>query len=194
MAPAPRQPPKVPPRLLAAGVLVMAVGFGLPRLMTTSPAPAKPEPTAAAAPALPPDGPGLGASLVRLAVCLAVVCGLCVGAARLVAKPPPAPPKGMAVTAALPIDPRCTVYLVTAGDRRLLVGTDPAGVKAVVELPGPPPEAATPEPAAAAAEPVVVGPVKVPAPALAPTLRDDIAQLLDKLRHQSTAARAEQEV
>lgn len=183
MAPAPRPPLKVPPRLLAAGVLVVAVGFGLPRLLTTPAAPAKPEPTPAASPALPPDGPGLGAALARLAVCLAVVCGLCVGAARLVAKPPPAPPKGMAVTAALPIDPRCTVYLVTAGDRRLLVGTDPAGVKAVVELPGPPPELTTPEPVAevtATAEPVVVGPVKVPAP----DIRGDIAALLDKLRQQ----------
>lgn len=37
--------------------------------------------------------------------------------------------------ASLAIDPRCVVHLVRVGERRLLVGVDWAGVKAVTELP-----------------------------------------------------------
>ncbi|MBX9628679.1 MAG: flagellar biosynthetic protein FliO [Gemmataceae bacterium] len=181
--PAPPPARRVPPLLVGAGLLVIAGGFGLPRVLP-EPAPATPaDPASKAAPAPPADGPGLGASLGRLAVSLVVVCGLCVGVARLVAKKPTAPQKGMTIAAALTVDPRCSVYLVTAGDRRLLLGVDPAGVKAVLELPGPPPEPA-PRPEAAA-EPVVLGPVRVAAPAIP----GDIAAVLDRLRQQPATAR-----
>lgn len=181
MAPAPRPPRRVPPLLIGAGVLVVAAGFGLPRLVVGA-APDTDPPSATAPTAS--EGPGLGWALARFAVCLAAVCGLCVGVARLTARRPPAPPAGMAVTAALALDPRCTVYLVTAGDRRLLVGIDAGGVKGVVELPGAVPVTPEPPPVAEAAPPpagsVTVGPVRVAVAAV----RDDIARLLQKLRHQ----------
>jgi flagellar biogenesis protein FliO len=118
-----------------------------------------------------------------MAVSLVVVCGLCVGVARLVARKPPPPATGMAVSAALAVDPRCSVYLVTAGDRRLLLGVDAAGVKAVLELPGPPEPAASTE--ATVPGPAVVGPVRVPTAALP----DGIASLLERIRTQVDAAR-----
>lgn len=140
-APAPPPARRVPPLLAGAGLLVILGGFGLPRLLSDpapAAAPAPAEPAAVGKPTPPADGPSLGAALGRFAVSLIVVCGLCVVAARLLAKKSLPPAKGMAVTAALNVDPRCSVYLVTAGDRRLLLGIDPAGVKAVLELPGHP--------------------------------------------------------
>ena len=192
-APAPPPARRVPPLLAGAGLLVILGGFGLPRLFTTSTpaaAPAPAEPVAVGKPTPPADGPGLGMALGRFAVSLIVVCGLCVLAAKLLAKKPLPPAKGMAVTAALNVDPRCSVYLVTAGDRRLLLGVDPAGVKEVLELPGPPPEHPAAgghrgiEEAAPATEgqpaATVVGPVRLPA-----ALPDEIAAVLARLRQQA---------
>jgi hypothetical protein len=84
-APAPPPVRRVPPLLVGAGLLVIAAGFGLPRLLP-DPAPAAAVAADPGTPAPPPDGPGLGASLGRMVVSLAVVCGLCVGVARLVAR------------------------------------------------------------------------------------------------------------
>ncbi|MBA4065304.1 MAG: hypothetical protein C0501_16655 [Isosphaera sp.] len=155
--PDPTPPPsrKPAPILIGAGVLVTAVALGLPQLA--------PAPSPAPQPAAPPSAPALLPALARLAGGLVVVCGLCVLATRYLAGRPTPPPAGATeVIASLPIGARCTVHLVRAGGRRLLVGTDPSGVKALVELPplpaDPPPEpAAEPEPAA-----VVVGPARVP--------------------------------
>jgi flagellar biogenesis protein FliO len=166
------------PPLIGAGVLVIVLGFGLPRLTSgSSPPTTAPEPTPAVTKAAPPvpEGPGLGASLARLVGSLVVVCGLCVVVTRLVnRKATPAKASGMNVVASLPVDGRCSVFLVQAGDRRMLVGIDPGGVKALVELPGPPPEPAAPAPPATT-EPVVVGPVAVPGP-------DEIAAFINRLR------------
>jgi hypothetical protein len=93
----------------------------------------------------------------------------------------------MTVLAALPVDARCAVYLVRAGERRLLIGTDPAGVKALVELPGaaiepppePPAEPAAVEPSAEALRPAPPPLVAVPA---TPPGRDEILALLARLR------------
>ncbi|MBX9578678.1 MAG: flagellar biosynthetic protein FliO [Gemmataceae bacterium] len=182
-APAPPPIRRVPPLLVGAGLLVIAGGFGLPRLLS-DPVPAAVTAADAGKPAPPADGPGLGAALGRMVVSLVLVCGLCVGVARLVGRKPLPPAKGMAVAAALSVDPRCSVYLVTAGDRRLLLGVDAAGVKAVLELPGPPPEPA-PAPEATTPEPVVVGPVRM----LSAGLPDQIASLLARIRTRVDAAR-----
>src|SRR5262245_52810898 len=129
------------PLLIGIGVFVIAVGFGLPYVTSgAATPPTKSEPTAEPPrAALPPSGgeaPGLGTALARLIGCLVVVCGLCVIVARWVGRKAPAATGTMTVLAALPVDARCAVYLVRAGERRLLIGTDPAGVKALVELPG----------------------------------------------------------
>ena len=195
-APAPPPANRVPPLLVGAGLLVMLGGFALPRLVP-DPTPATVAAATDAKPTAPADGPGLGMAVGRMAVSLVVVCGLCVGVARLVARKSPPPAKGMAVAAALTVDPRCSVYLVTAGDRRLLLGVDPAGVKAVLELPGPPPEAAgagvagaessmprfdqprgIEDSAPATQYAAVVGPVRL----TDATIPDQIASLLERLR------------
>jgi flagellar protein FliO/FliZ len=140
---------RFPPALIGAGVLVIALGFGLPMLTSGS----VPEPqdtprdliakkNAAndpVAPIQPPDATGLGASLLRLLIGLAVVCGLCVLVARWFRPKPTAAPGAMEVVASIEVA-RCVIHLVRAGDRRLLIGTDLGGVKAILELPGPEPE------------------------------------------------------
>jgi flagellar biogenesis protein FliO len=197
MMPEPAEPPRPAPfrpspLLIGIGVFVIAVGFGLPYLTSgattaqtkTEPAPESPK---ASSPPTGGEGPGLGTALARLIGCLVVVCGSCVIVARWVGRKAPAATGAMTVLAALPVDARCAVYLVRAGERRLLIGTDPAGVKALVELPGavvePPPEAPT-EPAAVETPAEVLGPVPVPPAAVpnAPPGRDEILALLARLR------------
>lgn len=170
MAPPPSTTPfRVPPALIGVGVLVMVVGFGLPRLLPavdpgappvspTAPAPAAPAPAPAGA-----SDPGLRWSLVKLAACFAVVCGGCVLVVKLGAGRVPPKPGQTRVLATLSPDGRCRVQLVQAGERRLLVGLDPGGVKALLELPGPAPD--LPPAPAPAGEPVVVGPIRVTVPA-----------------------------
>ena len=79
---------------------------------------------------------------------LAVVCALLVLAVKWVGRKPPetAAVPSMRVVASLRVG-RCAVHLVRAGDRRILIGTDVTGVKALVELAGSEPEPAptTPE-------------------------------------------------
>jgi flagellar protein FliO/FliZ len=171
MAPPPK--PRVPAALVAAGVLVVAVGFGLPRLVAPPPA------AATAAPSPAADDPGLRRGLVKLAGCFALVCGGCVLVVQLAAARTPPKPGATRVLAALPLDGRCVVQLVKAGDRRLLVGLDPGGVKALLELPGPPPGPIAPPPPAAAPA-AVVGPVKVAAPD-DPELMDRITAVIARL-------------
>ncbi|HEX4611427.1 MAG TPA: hypothetical protein VH092_24755, partial [Urbifossiella sp.] len=66
--PAPAAPParRPHPALIGGGVLVVALGFGLPRLLSdpVGPAAAATPPTD---PAATPAGPGIGAALARLA-------------------------------------------------------------------------------------------------------------------------------
>jgi flagellar biogenesis protein FliO len=178
MSNSPAPPPKalrVSPGLIGAGVLVMLLGFGLP-LLAPKAAPTDEAPREAApltpAPVQPPSAPNLVGSLLKLVVGLAVVCGLCVLAAKYVGPKPPPAPGSMTVDASIVVGP-CVLHLVRAGDRRLLVGTDPAGVKAVLELPGTPPtlpqeeadEATVPEAAPEVAPAPVVETAPRPAPA-----------------------------
>ncbi len=133
--PAPRSRTKS--GLIGVGVLVIALGFGLPQLFSgdTPSAPTTSEPASAA--------PDLGWSLVRLVGGLVVVCILCVVVTRLLNRQPPAPAASpLTLLASARVDARCGLYLVGAPGRRLLVGVDPGGVKSLVELPGEPPEAA----------------------------------------------------
>ncbi len=204
-------PFRPPPILIGVGVLVVALGFGLPRLITgTTPDSSAAEPNSAGAkPALPwsdtlalptiessPERPGLVMAFARLVGGLVVVCGLCIVITRWMAKQTPAPAGTMEVLASLAVDVRCAIHLVRAGDRRLLIGTDLSGVKALTELPGrfselitePPPQPAAAEvlskPATASEASVVLGPVSVPMPPTPPPPpnRDEIIAILARLR------------
>jgi flagellar biogenesis protein FliO len=84
--------------------------------------------------------PEMVPSFTRLLITLLMICGLGILLIRFFSRSKPQPTKSLSVLAALPINSRCTVYLVQASDRRLLVGVDPFGIKALVELPGDPPE------------------------------------------------------
>jgi flagellar biogenesis protein FliO len=194
----PPRPPKLarlPPALIGAGVLVVAVGFGLPQFVSSGepsaaahvPAaavstPTPPRPTEPAVPVAPSAG-DVGYSLLKLVVGLAVVCGLCAFVARWAAPAQPVAPGAVEVLASIPVG-RGVLHLVRAGDRRLLIGTDPSGVKALVELFGPEPEAdAVPsaEPVHTAAPASAEVPPR-PAPPAAPPTRDEILNLLFRLR------------
>lgn len=147
------KPTRFSPALIGAGILVIAIGFGLPMLTsgaklenasapqnTSTPRePASSTTTKTPEPIQPPSATGLGASLLRLVIGLAVVWGLCVFAAKWFAPKPPTTPGAMEVIASIEVA-RCVIHLVRAGERRLLIGTDFGGVKAILELPGPAPE------------------------------------------------------
>jgi flagellar biogenesis protein FliO len=153
-------PPPAKPKpfhaLAAAGVVVVVLGLAAPRLVG-GPATPAPSPTPTA------DGPSLGGLIAKLVVGVGVAAGLCVAFARLAQKPPAAV-GGMEVLASLAVGPG-VVHLVRAGDRRLLVGTDAGGVKAVTELPSPPVEVAPLEAAAPAEGTQVIGPLPATVPA-----------------------------
>jgi flagellar biogenesis protein FliO len=135
-------PVRVPPVLIGLGILVIAVGFGLPRLATSQPSSESPSrvissPTTGLEPrAVQPAPANVGLSLLRLVVALGVVCALCVVAARWMNRKPEAATavSGMQVLASLRVG-RCVVHLVRAGERRMLIGTDASGVKSLIELP-----------------------------------------------------------
>jgi hypothetical protein len=196
MSPAPQPTPKplrVPATLIGVGVLVVALGFGLPMFASgpvfEKPAPAtkaaneaKDAPPDGPAPIVPPSATGLWPALARLAIGLAIVCGLCVLAAKWLGQKPPAAPGVMEVLASIQVA-RCVVHLVRAGDRRLLIGTDLGGVKSLLELPGPAPVLPpTPEAATATAPPAPDAGSPPPAPAAAaPPNREELLALLAKL-------------
>jgi flagellar protein FliO/FliZ len=202
-----RFPFRPPPALIGVGILVIALGLALPSLMS------RPVASSGAAVSKPAQSsfenltgnsfvdtqsekPNLAWSFARLICGLAVVCGLCVVLTRWMGKRPLSPVGTMSVLATLTVDARCAIHLVRAGERRLLIGTDVSGVKALTELPGrfsdldtePAPSSA---PVETLAQPltvpntsVVIGPVSVPTsatPSGQPN-RDEIIAMLQRLR------------
>jgi flagellar biogenesis protein FliO len=135
--------------LLASGLFIAVCGIAAPRLLTP-PAPSaqpaeSPSTTSKAVPAKtspapePTDLPSVGAMLTRLTVGSAVVLALCGGvtywvARRMKGKPPPVDGP-LKVIGTLSVG-RGLVYLVQAGDQRLLAGVDATGLKSLVHLPG----------------------------------------------------------
>jgi flagellar biogenesis protein FliO len=213
--PSPR--PKVSPAWIGAGLVIVAVGFALPmvatdpRLWSTPtreaprthaeqpPAAASSPPTGPISPPVagktpprpldPPAATGIAASLVKFGIGLVVVCGLCILVARWVAtKSPPATGEtSLTVVASLDVGPS-VLHLVRAGERRLLVGTDAAGVKTLLELPGPAPEPLLASPAVAAVAGPSAGPGPTPRPvaaqasaSLSASGPDEIVQLVLRL-------------
>jgi flagellar protein FliO/FliZ len=189
------------PILIGAGILVVALGFGLPKLFSASnTAPSTSETKAASTSAdslttpvveSTSERPNIGMALARLIGGLVIVCGLCVALTRWMSNRKPVPTGTMEVLASLSIDIRNAIHLVRAGDRRLLIGTDISGVKALVELPGrlpdllpeTPPKPTTPGVGTRSApEPsVVLGPVPVTMPSTSAN-RDEILLMLARLR------------
>jgi|GEM_PF-3215841 len=207
-SPPPAQPkiPRISPGLIGVGVLVIALGFGLPMLTSgsspesTSPEPAAKQVTAAGTPAPiePPSMTGLGVALLRLVAGLVVVCGLCVFVARKFGQKQPIASTTMEVLASIVVA-RTVLHLVRAGERRLLIGTDLTGVKAILELPGPAPEQlpevvlapATPATAdASAMSPAFTSAPESPTPSTPPAgfSQEVILKLLTALRAQRDAS------
>lgn len=215
-----RTPFRPPPILIGVGILVVAIGFGLPRLMSgttseslaTDTKPVEPKLSSLRSEAFTPptvaahsEPLSLITSLARLIGGLVIVCGLCVVITRWMAKQPPKPSGTMEVLASLAVDARCAIHLVRAGERRLLIGTDLTGVKALTELHGRIPDIVpTPAPqpavveiptqtAAVREESVVVGPLSVsvpptpPSPPIQPN-REEIIAILARLREMSVSA------
>jgi flagellar biogenesis protein FliO len=172
MAPPPSGQPTLRFKWLAGiGFVVVCLGLFAPRLFSINAPTSTDTSVSPLDPAPPADGSSLGWTVAKMAIGVGLVAVVCIGVARYVhRKTPPAQPQAMEVLASLPIDSRCVVHLVRVADRRLLVGIDAAGVKAVAEVP-----AEVPMPT-----PMVTGPTRVSATS-AP-LPADIAALFAGLR------------
>jgi flagellar protein FliO/FliZ len=194
-----------PPLLIGVGILVIALGFGLPRLMSRTTFDAfssdsnstqiNSEKLAAIA-ETPSERPNLLIAMARSVVGLVIVCGVCIALTRWMSKRNPTHVGTMAVLASLSVDNRCAIHLVRAGDRRLLIGTDISGIKALTEIPGRHSELALETVPAATAEDgrrrsattpvssVVHGPISVSEPpgAVSTASQDEIIAMLLRLR------------
>ncbi|MCU0703612.1 MAG: flagellar biosynthetic protein FliO [Fimbriiglobus sp.] len=154
MTPVPTGQPSVRFKWLAGGgFVVVCLGLFAPKLLNFTPnsAPTDSSMSAFDPAALPADA-SLGWTVAKMAVGVGLVAVACIAVARYVnRKNPPTPVTSLEVLASLPVDARCVVHLVRVADRRMLIGVDGTGVKAVAELP-----ASVPLPA-----PQVIGPVSV---------------------------------
>ncbi len=159
-APPPGQQPSSKFKWLAGlGFVVVCLGLFAPKLLNNSPPPsdtqAKPLTPAATA-----DG-SLGWTVAKMAVGVGLIAVVCIAVARYVNhKSPPPAVTSLQVLASLPVDGRCVVHLIRVADRRLLVGVDPSGVKAVAELP-----AEVPNPTPRVIGPLAVSATSAPLPA-----------------------------
>lgn len=208
---APQPAFRPPPYLIGLGILIIALGFGLPRLVTAFSHTEPPSASTSAEPVIDsatpkpasthPETPNLWIGLARLAGGLVIVCGLCVAITRWMSGRSNATKGTMEVLASLAIDSRCGLHLVRAGDRRMLIGTDYSGVKALVELPvrnlgvSPDPLVEPPLPSTPVSDSsVVIGPVSVSVPSVKPKQppsTDEILAMIDQLRSaMGTTARA----
>lgn len=159
--------------LAGAGFVVVCLGLFAPRLFSIN-SPAPPDAvTSPLDPAQPPADSSLGWTVAKMAIGVGLVAVVCIGVARYVnRKNPQTGLTTLEVLASLPVDARCVVHLVRVADRRLLVGIDAGGVKAVAELPTSVP---LPPPPTQVIGPVAVNATSVPLPA-------DVAALFASLR------------
>jgi flagellar biogenesis protein FliO len=160
--------------IAGVGFIVVCLGLFAPKLFSINSPPASAEsPTSPLAAPPAADASGLGWTVAKMAIGVGLVAVVCIAVARYVnRKNPPAAPSELQVLASLPVDSRCVVHLVRVADRRLLVGVDAAGVKAVAELPAGVPMPAPPT--------QVIGPVAVNA--TSSPLPADVAALFESLR------------
>lgn len=134
--------------LAGVGFVVVCLGLFAPKLVST---PSDAEPVVKQFTTPEESNPTPWGTLLKMTLGVGVVAMVWVAVARYVGrKQPSVMPSYLGVEASMPIDFRCVVHLVRVGERRLLVGSDSTGVKAVIELP------------ASVREPTpVVGPVRV---------------------------------
>lgn len=132
--PSPTTPLRFTPWMIGIGFAVLLVGFGVPAL--TLPTASASVPLTSGSSSEVRSTPALGSALTRLTICLLIILGSGVVLARYFNRSRPEPPKSMAVLAAFKLNSHCAIHLIQANNRRLLVGTDWTGVKALVELPG----------------------------------------------------------
>jgi flagellar biogenesis protein FliO len=163
MTPAPppgQQPPSSKFKWLAGlGFVALCLGLFAPKLFNTPPASSDTQ-DARVTPAATADG-SLGWTVAKMAVGVGLIAVVCIAVARYVNhKSPPPPVTSLQVLASLPVDGRCVVHLIRVADRRLLVGVDPSGVKAVAELP-----AEVPNPTPRVIGPLTVNAASAPLPA-----------------------------
>ncbi len=112
--------------------MIVSIGFGLPRLLST-------DADAASQPAqnssTEPEPIALGPALARLAGSMVLVCGLCVIAVRFANRKSVVAEGPLQTLASIRVNARCVIHLAQAGERRMLLGMDAGGIKAVLELP-----------------------------------------------------------
>ena len=131
------------------GLVAVTAGVFIPQMLPPLSAPAK------SAPSLeipkkddltytPPafaEGPDPKAMIIRLTLGTAIVLGLCVGtlwlSKRWLRAIPgrPASAGPLHLVDSLNLGNRCSVYLIGAGQRQVLVGIDASGLKSLVPLP-----------------------------------------------------------
>jgi flagellar biogenesis protein FliO len=142
------------PSWLIFGVLGLAATAGgvfLPRTLRSGDVPVETAPALTPAarvdnpleynPPTMPDLPAPGAMFLRLGLGTVVVLVLCVltlwGGKRWIRPLAGAPAENqqLRILEALPLGGRCSVYLLQAGDVRVLAGVDGAGLKTLLTLP-----------------------------------------------------------
>ncbi len=133
------------------GLVATAGGIFLPRSLNKSaevPAAAVPAPPPTAEknlleyqPPSLPDVPSPQAMFLRLTlgtIFVLILCGITLWIGKRWVRPlagPPGENKQLRVVEALVLGGRCSVYLLQAGETKVLAGVDPAGLKALLTLP-----------------------------------------------------------
>lgn len=117
--------------ILIGCTVVVALGFVLPRQLTT---PAEPPAVAINS---SPDYIGF---LLKMTAGTLMFAGICYCVLRRYKPASTVQSPTLEILATVPIASRGVVHLVRAGKRRLLLGVDLNGVKTIAELPGPAPQ------------------------------------------------------
>jgi flagellar protein FliO/FliZ len=132
--------PSLPtPRIMIAGAIVVALGFLAPMLLKPTSTTSAP-PSALANNETPNESrshePSPMTVVLKMAVGIGVTALLCVGLTRILNSRTQVATSGpFEHVGSMNLPGPCVVHLVRVGDRKLLVGTDRTGVKAILELP-----------------------------------------------------------
>jgi flagellar protein FliO/FliZ len=127
----PAKKPSIP-WLVVGGAFVIGLGLFAPQVARSTPDTTAPTPALVGS----TDGTSPTTIVFKMLLGIGVVAFASVGFSRVVAQQKPAAlPGTLELLASLSLDVRSAVHLVRVGDRRLLIGIDAHGVKAVTELP-----------------------------------------------------------